>query len=107
MRRGSSRRLMRLPVSFSVFVMVGVAMLCPCLRRRGLHRVDDVLIAGAAANVAFDAMTDLVFRWIGIALDDLFGSHDHAGSAEAALGSVLAPEGVLHGIEAAVLVVAL
>src|ERR1051326_1539812 len=107
MSRGSSSRLMRLPVSFSVFVMVGVAMfmllvLFACLGRCGLDGIDDVLIAGAAADIAFDAVADLVVSRIGIALDDLFGGHDHARSAEAALGGVLVPEGILHGIEAAV-----
>src|ERR1700736_266559 len=102
MRRGSSRRLMRWPVSFSVLVMVGVAMLNSCLRSGDLDGVDDVLIPRATADVAVDAVTDLIVGWMGIALHYLFGGHDHARSTEAALGCVLTPEGVLHGIEAAV-----
>ena len=67
-----------------------------------LHRVDDVLIAGAAAEIAFEAVADLFVGRIGIALEQLLGRHDHAGSAEAALEAMLVPEGFLHGVELAV-----
>src|SRR5258708_40259919 len=91
----------------SVFVMVGVAIvyaagLCAYFGGRGLHGVDDVLVAGAAAEVAFDAVPDLRFGGVRIALEDLFRGHDHAGSAKSALRAVLVPEGFLHGVEFAV-----
>ena len=38
----------------------------------------------------------------GIAFEDLFRNHDHAGRAEAALEGVLVPEGFLHGVQFAV-----
>src|SRR5579863_59776 len=87
MSRGSSRRRMRLPTRVSVFVVV-VAMVL-CLRRQGSHGIDDVLVAGAAAQIAFKPLADLFVAGIGIALDDLFGGHDHSGSAETALQAVL------------------
>ena len=71
-------------------------------RGRGFHRVDDVLISGAAADVALEAVADLLLGRVGIAIDDLLGRHDHAGRAEAALQSVLVPESLLHRVELAV-----
>src|SRR5690242_18724609 len=102
-RRGSSRRRMRLPTSFSVFVIVGVAMgLCSNRLGRGSHGVDDVLISGAAAQVAFQPVPDFLFTGIRIAFQDLLGGHDHAGRAKTALQAMLVPESFLHLVELAV-----
>ena len=62
--RGSSRRLTRSPIN-----LAGQAMRLPWLAHclsatvlRGvLDRVDDVLVAGATAEVAGDAVADLLF----------------------------------------------
>src|SRR5579864_7635078 len=94
MSRGSSRRRMRLPTRVSVLVMV-VAMLVSsgsCLGCRGFHRVDDVLVAGATTEIAFEAVPDLFFGRVGIPLEQLSRGHDHTGRAEAALEAVLVPE---------------
>mgnify|MGYP001196255738 CR=1 FL=1 len=63
---------------------------------------DDVVIAGAAAVVALDAVADLVIRRIGIALQQLPRGQDHAGRAETALEPVLLVKAVLDGVELAV-----
>src|SRR6185295_18714112 len=48
----------------------------------GLH---DVLVAGAAAEIAGDAEPDLVLARVRILLQQAVGPHDHAGRAIAAL----------------------
>src|ERR1700733_376292 len=87
---------MRLPTRSSVFVVV-VAILC--LRRQRSNRVYDVLVAGAAAQITVETCPDLFVAGAGIALDDLFGGHDHAGRTKPALQAVLVPKGFLHGIQ--------
>src|SRR5947209_956467 len=101
--RGSSLRRMLLPTSVSGFgLAMVVAMLCARLsRRRGLHRVDDVLVSGAAAEVPLQAVADLVVGGIGMIGQELSGGHDHARRAESALQPVLIPEGLLDGVELA------
>src|ERR1051325_4194467 len=103
MRRGSSRRRMLLPLSVSGLVIVGVAMALrsPCLGG-GFHRVDDVLIASAAADVSFDPVAVFFFGRVGIALQDLLRCHDHSRSAEAALKTMLVPESFLHLVQLSV-----
>src|ERR1700730_2937951 len=103
MRRGSSRLRILLPTKVSVLVIV-VAMVSLRLRlcRGGFHRVDDVLVAGATAQIAVQAVTDLFLARLGIALDNLLDRHDHAGRAETALQPVLVPKGFLYGVQLAV-----
>src|SRR5665213_725205 len=94
---------MRLPTSFSVLVMVVVAMgLCSSRLSRGSHCVHNMLISGAAAQVALEPMPDLLIARVGIAIQDLLRRHDHARRAEAALQSVLIPEGFLDLVQLAV-----
>src|SRR6266540_4212126 len=101
MKRGSSRRLMLAPISFVV------AMVSPLSRRHllggPLDGLDDVVVAGAAAEVALQPVTDLGLRGPRVALEELGGRHDHARRAEAALKPVLLPEAFLDGVELAVL----
>ena len=73
-----------------------------CGAGRGSHRIHDVLVSGAAAQVAVEAMTDLLIGRVGVAIEDLLGGHDHAWSAEAALQTVLIPERFLDLVELAV-----
>src|SRR5690349_16904326 len=104
MSRGSSRRRMRLPTRVSVLVMV-VAMLVSsgsCLGCRGFDRVDDVLVAGATAEIAFEAVPDFLFSRVRIPFEQLSRGHDHAGRAEAALQAVLIPERLLDRMQVAV-----
>src|SRR6185312_15109417 len=53
-----------------------------------LDRPDDVLIAGAAADVAGDADPDFLLARRGILLEQPLRAHDHARRAEAALQAV-------------------
>src|SRR5207248_7983587 len=62
-------------------------------------RLDDVVVAGAAAEVALEPHADLLLRRVGVALEQLLGRHDHAGRAEPALEAMLVPEGLLQGME--------
>ena len=75
------------------------------LRRRGLpvnlaargilHRVDDLGIAGAAAEHAAQRIGDLAARGFGIALQQGCGGHQHARRADAALRGTAREEGLL------------
>src|ERR1017187_3499704 len=73
-----------------------------CLVRSFLDRVDDVLVARAAAEIAVQTVADLFVGGVRVALQQLAGSHDHARRAEAALEAVLVPEGFLHGVQIAI-----
>ena len=73
------------------------------LRRRVLNRSDDVLVAGAAAEVALEPEAHLLLAGIRVLLEQVDGAHDHARRAVAALEGVLLVEGTLHGMELAVL----
>src|SRR5205814_2038326 len=66
--------------------------------RRRLDRLDDVVVAGAAAEVALEPQADLLLRRAGVALEQLLGRHDHAGRTEPALKAMLVPEGLLQGM---------
>jgi hypothetical protein len=68
-----------------------------------LHSLNDVLIAGAAAQIALKGMTYLFFCGIRIALQNLGRSHNHAWCAESALQSVVLPERLLHRMKIALL----
>src|SRR5882672_920515 len=52
------------------------------------YRLDDVLISGAAAEVAFQALADFLFRAVRMVRDEVDCAHHHAGRAEAALQAV-------------------
>src|SRR5689334_14079560 len=101
-RRGSSRRRMLLPTRVSVLVMVVAPMSVASLGCGGAHGLHDVLVAGATAEVSFEAVADLVVSRVRIALEQLLRGHDHAGRAVSALEAVLIPEGFLDGMQVAV-----
>src|SRR6516225_402553 len=103
MSRGSSRRRMRLPTNVSVLVVVAIpGLLLSGAGCGGFHCVDDVLVSGAAADVALEPVANLLFAGSGVTVDNLLGGHDHPRSAESALEAVLVPEGFLYRIELAV-----
>ena len=54
-------------------------------RQRLADRVDDRVIAGAAAVVARDVLADLLARRFRLVLHKIHRAHDHAGGAEPAL----------------------
>src|SRR5215471_4977072 len=104
MSRGSSRRRMRFPTKVSVLTVV-VAMgrlLLSRARCGGFHCVHDVLVARAAANVAFEAVANLLFGGRRITIDDLFRRHDHSRRAESTLQPMFVPERFLDWIQLAV-----
>ncbi len=61
--------------------------------RHGVDGLDDLGVAGAAAEHAADAVLDLRARGGGVARQQVRGGHDHAGGADAALGRALGEEG--------------
>ncbi len=63
--------------------------------------LDDVLVAGAAAEVAGQCPANLVLRRVGVPLEQGLGRHHHAGRAEAALESVLLLEALLDRMQLA------
>src|SRR6202171_2819230 len=64
------------------------------------HCGDDVVIAGAAADVAFQLLADGGLVELGpLAVNHVDGRHDHARRAEAALQAVVVAEGLLHGVQ--------
>ena len=72
--------------------------LCP-----GHHGLDDVVIARAAAQIAFQLVANGFFARIWIALSQVDRTHDHARRAEAALQGMMFAEGFLHRVQFAVL----
>src|SRR5215204_6265731 len=109
MNRGSSTRLMLAPsmscAGASIVIVVPPFALRadrragPDRLRRVTDRRDDVLVAGAAAEIAFDGVADLVVGGIRVLRQQVDGGHDHAGRAEPALETVLLPERGLHRVE--------
>src|SRR5271157_409711 len=68
------------------------------LPRRVEHGFDDLLVPGAAAEIAFDAFLDLVHRRLRRAPEQLADRHDHSSGAVAALDRVVPVESLLdHG----------
>jgi hypothetical protein len=63
-----------------------------------LDRVDDLGVAGAPAEVARDALADLVTRRRRVLLQQRRGGEDHARAAEAALHGAVLDEGGLQGV---------
>src|SRR3989304_4974651 len=56
---------------------------------------DDVLVAGAAADVALDGVPDRLIGGVRLAGEKVGGGHQHARRAEPALETVLLPECLL------------
>ncbi len=102
--RASSLRRRALPISFrrapagrsSVAVMTH-------LRPPRSARPHDVVVAGAPAQVALQAETDLLLGGVRVLVQQVDRLHDHAGSAVAALEGVALAEGLLHGVQLPVL----
>src|SRR4029077_18521807 len=61
--------------------------------------LDDVVVAGTAAEVALEPQSDLLLGRGGVALEQLLRRHDHARGAEAALEAMLIPERLLQRME--------
>src|SRR5438552_1848575 len=98
--RGSSTRFMRAPKTFVVVSSTWVVMASP--HRRRVDGLDDVLVAGAAADVALEPAPDLrIGEPVAVRAEELDAGHDHPRRAEAALERVVLPEGLLERMELA------
>ena len=64
-----------------------------------LDRLDDVVIARAAAEVAREPLADLALGRVGVALEQVGRGHDHARRAVAALQAVLRVEALLERVQ--------
>src|SRR6185503_19150282 len=69
--------------------------------RRLLDRLDDVVIPGAAAEVALEAEADLLLGGARVLLQQRDRGHHEARRAEAALERVVLVERLLDGVELA------
>ena len=78
-------------------------LLLPRRRGRSPHRIHDVLISRAPAQIAFNAMADLLIRRMRVAIQNLLRRHDHPRRTETALRAMLVPEGFLHPVQLPVL----
>src|SRR5438132_1247955 len=66
----------------------------------GGDRDNDVLVTGAAAQIAFKLLADdLVGKVVTPAVDQIDRGHDHSGRAEAALQTVMLAKGFLHRVQ--------
>src|SRR5438874_13370539 len=72
------------------------------LARGVLDGVDNVLIAGAPAEIPRDAFANLTFGWLRVVFEQTDGGDDHAGRAESALQPMMLPECVLQRMQLAV-----
>src|SRR5258705_7702478 len=64
------------------------------------HRFDDIVVAGAAADVALQLMPDgILVEPAAVAIDDIDRRHDHARGAIAALQAVIVAECSLHRMQ--------
>ena len=76
----------------------GVHLLCG-----ELHGQDDVVIAGATAEVSGKPLPDLSLCRIGVFRQQIEGRHYHPWCAETALKPMLFPESFLNGMKRAVI----
>src|SRR5262249_7879146 len=67
----------------------------PLLAGGALNGVHDVLVAGAATEIARDPFADFLLTRLWMFFEERHRGHDHAGRAIAALETVLLPERVL------------
>ena len=67
--------------------------------RRDAHRVDDLLVPGAAAEVAGECLADLAVVRIGISREEICSRHEQPRRAEAALHRPRRQESVLQRVE--------
>src|SRR5215510_4645542 len=104
MNRGSSLRLMEWPIPPMSAVVRG-AIVPPSTQPCGgvLDRLDDVHVAGAAAQIARDRVTDVRLGRTGVAPEQRHARHHHARRAVPALQPVLLPEALLNRMQLAVL----
>src|SRR3546814_10902609 len=96
MKRKSSLRRTACPMPWLVMTSP------PHCLRPGHHGLDDVVVAGAAADVAFQLVANGILVRVRMALHEVDGAHDHDRRAEAALQGMMLAEGFLHRMQLAV-----
>jgi hypothetical protein len=79
-----------------------MAYLCIPFSSGVLNRVDDVLIAGATAEIAGNPLADLALGRLRVVLQQPDRRHDHPGRAETALQPMFFPEAFLQRVQLAV-----
>src|SRR5262245_28148520 len=67
------------------------------------HRLENILVAGAAAAISSDSLADVLLRRILLAAQQVERGEQHAGRAVSALQSVMLGKGLLHGMQLAIL----
>src|SRR5664279_902964 len=91
-----------------IFLSYSAAILLSSLSRAALghrfrsrgDRLDDVVIASAAADVAVELLADgVLVEIVAAAAHDIERRHDHAGGAIAALQAVVLAERLLHRMQ--------
>src|SRR3990172_1426291 len=65
----------------------------------GHDRLDDLVVAGAAAEIAHEPLLDLVLGGLWVLVEEGLGGDDLAGSADAALEAAVLDEGLLDRVE--------
>src|SRR5262245_55540030 len=81
-----------LPSDFLVVLLGGLLRAAARCHRLGAGRdgFDDVVVAGATAEIALELLADgLVVELVALAIDDVDRRHDHARRAEAALQAMI------------------
>src|SRR4051812_34824989 len=108
MKRLSSTRCRRAPIPPILISSSAVTISAPIRRGPSLHlprseqhRLHDVLVTGAAAQVARQRPADLVLAGVGRLVEQGLGGQHHARRAEPALQAVLVAEALLQGMELA------
>src|SRR3954454_18551418 len=102
---GSSGGTLRVVVSSGSPMMPVCRFLVSCsgMGGGGSYCLEDVVVSSAAAEVATYGSLDIVRRGVGVVFHEGGAAHDHAWGAEAALHGVVVDEGLLDGVEHAVL----
>src|SRR5579859_5164358 len=104
MKRSSSTRL-RLAPSPPILISSSACDIAPLLALRPelvgcpQHRLDDVLVASAPAQVARQRPAHLVLGWAGVLGQQRLGGHHHPRRAEPALQPVLLLEPLLERVQ--------
>src|SRR3989304_4142500 len=93
---GASSLAIRLPIRESLSITLAMS----CLPGNGVagsgYRLHDLYVAGAAAQVAFDAAPDLCVRGVRILVEQVGRLHHHARGAESALHRPFVDESLFH-----------
>src|SRR5262245_37538826 len=101
MKRASSLRGTEWPTPRTSVALISAPLLHR--RARALHGLDDVLIPGAAADLAGDRGTDVLLRRARVLGEQRHRRQHHPRRAEAALKAVLRAEGLLDRVQRAAL----